>query len=72
VARRAQLDGGLDPGQPRAARHGQRQSPGPFENEDGTGDATFSNCVAETFKYAPFPAHDRDGGVVFTQPLRFD
>jgi len=36
---------------------------------DGTGE--FSKCVAETFKYAPFPAHGRDGGVVFELPLRF-
>ena len=40
--------------------------------EDGTGDAAFSECVAETFAYAPFAAHDRDGGVVFVVPLRYD
>lgn len=37
---------------------------------DGTG--AFAACVAETFKYAAFPAHDQQGGVVFTQPLRYD
>lgn len=40
--------------------------------EDGTGDAAFSECVAETFAYAGFAAHDRDGGVVFVVPLRYD
>jgi hypothetical protein len=37
---------------------------------DGTGE--FAACVADTFKYAPFDAHARDGGVVFELPLRFD
>jgi len=40
--------------------------------EDGTGDAAFSECVADTFEYASFSAHDRDGGVVFVVPLRYD
>ncbi len=40
--------------------------------EDGTGDVTFSECVAATFQYASFAAHDRDGGVVFVVPLRYD
>lgn len=40
--------------------------------DDGTGDAVFSECVADTFEYASFAAHDRDGGVVFVVPLRYD
>lgn len=39
---------------------------------DTTGDTDFAECVAETFKFAPFPAHDREGGAVFEVPLRYD
>lgn len=37
-----------------------------------TGDAAFAECVADTFRYAPFPAHDREGGALFEVPLRYD
>ncbi len=37
---------------------------------DDTGDAGFASCVAETFRYAPFPAHARDE-VELLVPLRF-
>ncbi len=35
-----------------------------------TGDNDFALCVAEVFRYAPFPAHARDE-VEFSVPLRF-
>jgi len=38
---------------------------------DTTGDTAFAECVADTFRYAPFPAHDRDGGALFELPLRY-
>jgi len=37
-----------------------------------TGDVDFAECVADTFRYAPFPAHDREGGALFEVPLRYD
>ncbi|MCO4772879.1 MAG: hypothetical protein KDA24_22800 [Deltaproteobacteria bacterium] len=40
--------------------------------DDTTGDTEFAECIAETFKFAPFPAHDRDGGALFEVPLRYD
>ena len=39
---------------------------------DTTGDTDFAECVADTFKFAPFPAHDREGGALFEVPLRYD
>ncbi len=39
---------------------------------DTTGDRAFAQCVADTFRYAPFPAHDREGGALFEVPLRYD
>jgi hypothetical protein len=39
---------------------------------DGTADTTFSACVADTFRYCPFPAHGNSGGVVFQQPLHYE
>lgn len=40
--------------------------------DETVGEPDFVACVAETMKYAPFPAHDRDGGVVFELPLRYE
>jgi len=40
--------------------------------DETVGEPDFVSCVAETMKYAPFPAHDREGGVVFELPLRYE
>ena len=39
---------------------------------DGTGDSSFADCVARTFSYASFPAHDMPDGVLFGLPLRYE
>lgn len=40
--------------------------------DETIGDADFVACVVDTMRYAPFPAHDREGGVVFELPLRYE
>ena len=40
--------------------------------ENDTGEATFGSCVADTMSCCPFPAHAREGGVIFVLPLRFE
>jgi hypothetical protein len=40
--------------------------------ENDTGDPAFAQCVADTMKFCPFPAHAREGGVIFVLPLRFE
>ena len=40
--------------------------------ENDTGDPAFADCVADTMSYCPFPAHAREGGVIFVLPLRFE
>lgn len=40
--------------------------------EETIGDEAFVKCVADTMRYAPFPAHDRAAGAVFEQPLRYE
>ena len=42
------------------------------DDDSTSGDPDFAECVAETFKYAAFPAHDREGGAVFQLPLRYE
>jgi len=42
------------------------------EDDSTAGDPGFAECVADTFKYAPFPAHDREGGAVFQLPLLYE
>lgn len=42
------------------------------EDDSTAGDSGFAQCVADTFKFAPFPAHDRDGGSVFQLPLLYE
>jgi hypothetical protein len=43
-----------------------------LEDDSIYGDPNFAQCVADTFKYAPFPAHDREGGAVFLLPLLYE
>ena len=40
--------------------------------DETIGDPDFVACVVDTMRYAPFPAHDREGGVVFELPLRYE
>ena len=40
--------------------------------DETVGDETFVQCVADTMRYAPFPAHDREAGAVFEMPLRYE
>ncbi len=40
--------------------------------EESISDAAFVKCVADTMRFAPFPAHDRQGGAVFEIPLRYE
>lgn len=39
--------------------------------DDGGLDATIVDCVADTLRYAPFPAHDLPDGYTFTQPVSY-
>jgi hypothetical protein len=40
--------------------------------EETVGAPEFVACVVDVMRYAPFPAHDRQGGVVFELPLRYE
>jgi|GEM_PF-1510002 len=40
--------------------------------DESVGDADFVACVVDVMGYTPFPAHDREGGVVFELPLRYE
>ncbi|MCO4771946.1 MAG: AgmX/PglI C-terminal domain-containing protein [Deltaproteobacteria bacterium] len=40
--------------------------------DETIGDSDFVECVVDVMRYAPFPAHDREGGVVFELPLRYE
>ncbi len=40
--------------------------------EETIGEDAFVKCVADTMRYAPFPAHDRAEGAVFELPLRYE
>jgi len=42
------------------------------EDDSTAGDPGFAQCVADTFKYAGFPSHDREGGAVFQLPLLYE
>lgn len=39
--------------------------------DDGGLDGSFVDCVADTLRYAPFPAHDLPDGETFGYPVRF-
>ena len=39
---------------------------------DDAGEPDFAACVADVMGYAPFPAHDREGGAVFEVPLTYE
>jgi hypothetical protein len=40
--------------------------------DETIGEDAFVKCVADTMRYAPFPAHDRAEGAVFELPLRYE
>jgi len=40
--------------------------------EETIGEDAIVKCVADTMRYAPFPAHDRAEGAVFELPLRYE
>jgi len=39
--------------------------------DDGGLPATLTGCIADTLRYAPFPAHDLPDGETFTYPMTF-